>query len=382
MNRRNFLRAAVVAPIAAPAAIAAVTKGYASGGFLSGEGFGVLGEVPSETLLMPRANITTLNINALTLCDHITEALEQIQSAHEESTMTIGGPFDTTWPGYAPSVPFSTDECRCAQCMRTEPEFVDLENEQINAVRELHPLQAITDAPPLAPGLTPFLGRMLPPHDAFPFGSAAIAIGGGLFVSELTKPSRTVIAFTGLIGAGKSEAARYLIERHGFKRGKFAAALKEMMRTYLRYRGVPPDMIERMIEGDLKEVPSPYLNGRTPRHAMQSLGTEWGRDCIHTDLWVDTEMDAQRAAPALVFDDARFLNEAAAVRAAGGALVRIERTGAGSAVGAGHSSEGQNLGETLTIHNDGTLAEFHAAIDQMLVTWSWASAATQQPRSA
>ena len=79
-----------------------------------------------------------------------------------------------------------------------------------------------------------------------------------------------IIGIRGAAGAGKSTAAKHLIERYGFKNGKFSGALKAMLRTFLRYRGVDEETIERMIEGDLKEVPSPHLNGATPRWAMRS----------------------------------------------------------------------------------------------------------------
>jgi hypothetical protein len=187
---------------------------------------------------------------------------------------------------------------------------------------------------------------------------------------------RVIIGFAALANSGKSVAARRLIEQHGFVRGKFAAALKDMLRTFLRHRGADAATIERMIEGDLKERPAALLNGKSPRHAMQTLGTEWGRNCIDSELWVDTEMDAVRGSPAVVFEDVRFPNEVAAIVRAGGFVVRIERPGAGAST-PGHSSETgvADLPASLTIRNDGTLDTFLAAIDQLAVTLSWSAAA-------
>ncbi len=144
----------------------------------------------------------------------------------------------------------------------------------------------------------------------------------------------TIIAFTGYAGAGKSTAANILIE-NGWARGKFAAPLKNMLRSLLRDQGVIPELIEEMIEGRLKESPSPFLNGRTPRHAMQTLGTEWGRTCIDEDLWVDAAMCS--VSGPTVFDDCRFPNEAAAIRAAGGIVVEVRRQSVGPVNG--HVSE-------------------------------------------
>lgn len=184
--------------------------------------------------------------------------------------------------------------------------------------------------------------------------------------------ARQIIGFTGLKGSGKSEAAKHLISL-GFKRGKFAGALKEMIRTLLRYRGCGEGLIERCVEGDLKEVPCAALNGRTPRHAMQTLGTEWGRMCVADGIWVDTEMDFTRALPRLVFDDVRFPNEAEAIRRERGIVVRIERPGIVSGL---HSSEGQDLREDVSILNDGTLAALQFQVDQILRNLSHAMAGT------
>lgn len=66
----------------------------------------------------------------------------------------------------------------------------------------------------------------------------------------------------------------------------------------------------------------------TPRYALQQLGTEWGRDCYH-DIWADLgvrKANAVAATGALpVISDVRFLNEAAAIRAAGGEVWRVFR---------------------------------------------------------
>lgn len=151
---------------------------------------------------------------------------------------------------------------------------------------------------------------------------------------HLGVPDMTIIAFTGYAGAGKSTAANILIE-NGWARGKFAAPLKNMLRSLLRDQGASADLIERMIEGDLKEVRHPMLNGRTPRHAMQTLGTEWGRTCINEDLWVDAAM--RNILGPTVFDDCRFPNEAAAIQSSGGIVVEVRRQGVGPVNG--HVSE-------------------------------------------
>lgn len=135
-----------------------------------------------------------------------------------------------------------------------------------------------------------------------------------------------IIGITGRKGSGKDTAA-FVFEAAGYEKLKFAGALKEMIAALLEYQGVDEDLIFRMLEGDLKEVPTHYLGGRTPRHAMQTLGTEWGRKLMHEDLWVDVTMNAADGHEGVVISDVRFPNEVAAIKDRGGVIYRVERPG-------------------------------------------------------
>lgn len=183
--------------------------------------------------------------------------------------------------------------------------------------------------------------------------------------------SRLILALTGLAGSGKSTAAMHLCDAHGFERVRFAGPLKEMMYAL--------GLSEAEVEGDRKELPCDLLCGKTPRLAMQTIGTEWGRDIIGQDLWIkawQAAVDRLPAAVPIVVDDCRFPNEAAAVRANGGALIKIIRPGAGAGA-AGHSSEGRELGVAMaTVQNDGSVDKFLSRIDQMVRNASWALAGT------
>lgn len=171
---------------------------------------------------------------------------------------------------------------------------------------------------------------------------------------------RLIIAFTGLAGAGKSTAAAYLVKHHRFERVRFAGPLKAMMAAL--------GLSQEQIEGSEKEKPCALLGGKTPRYAMQTIGTEWGRDLIDFDLWIrawQAAVDAKRPEIPVVVDDCRFPNEAAAVRAAGGVLVRIDRPGAGLGA-AGHVSEAHTLPSGWTILNDGSPDNLHSQVDAFL----------------
>lgn len=173
---------------------------------------------------------------------------------------------------------------------------------------------------------------------------------------------RTLVAFTGRAGAGKSTAAFHLVERHGWVRMRFAGPLKSMMAA-LGLSGAE-------IEGDRKEVPSDLLCGKTPRFAMQTIGTEWGRDLIGEDLWIRAWRKAfERTLPGscVVVDDCRFPNEVEAIRSAGGIIVNVDRVGVGARSGmAGHASETHDLPFDLKIQNEGAIESFFTSIETTL----------------
>lgn len=174
-----------------------------------------------------------------------------------------------------------------------------------------------------------------------------------------------LIGLSGAAGSGKSTAAEYLTEEYGYRRLRFAAPLKDAMRRILRAACLDNHTIERMIEGDMKETPHPALMGKTPRHAMQTLGTEWGRNCLHGDFWVNLTQYAIQSMPAgtrIVIEDVRFDNEAAMVRSLGGKIIRMEGRGG---IGGSHPSE-QGVIPDMTCYNGGSLHETHRWFDYAL----------------
>lgn len=139
--------------------------------------------------------------------------------------------------------------------------------------------------------------------------------------STETTPTR-VVGLTGYAGAGKSTAANYLVERHGFTRLSFAGPLKKMLKTLDPILGVSdgePVPLSNLLsetpiangwtENDLKADPE---LGPEYRRLLQVLGT----DCIRAvdpEFWVRAALAQIQPGGSYVFDDVRFPNEAEAI---------------------------------------------------------------------
>lgn len=129
-----------------------------------------------------------------------------------------------------------------------------------------------------------------------------------------------IIGFCGAATAGKTTAANAIVAALGYRKLSFAAPLRAMLRAL----GLTD---EQMAAG--KNVPVPWLGGKTPRELMQTLGTEWGRKQVSERIWLDATRriieELPESVSGVVFDDVRFDNEAAMLRDMGGIIVRIDR---------------------------------------------------------
>jgi hypothetical protein len=128
-----------------------------------------------------------------------------------------------------------------------------------------------------------------------------------------------LVALCGAAGAGKTTTAQLLVKHHGFVRMRFADTLKDMLRVL--------GLTDAQIEGEEKERPCKLLGGLTPRAAMQTLGTEWGRKCIGEDIWCNALAQVLDGTShrKIVIDDCRYSNEVAMIHRRDGVLWRVRR---------------------------------------------------------
>jgi hypothetical protein len=141
-----------------------------------------------------------------------------------------------------------------------------------------------------------------------------------------------IIALTGLAGSGKSTVAEMI----GGPTVAFAEPLKRFCGEVFGFTTEelygPSEARERPSTAFTRPTGEPL----TARFALQTLGTEWGRNC-DPDVWAKAgvacalrlaaiEETAVQPCP-VVITDLRFVNEARLVRKAGGEVWRVDRPG-------------------------------------------------------
>lgn len=156
-----------------------------------------------------------------------------------------------------------------------------------------------------------------------------------------------IIGISGKAGSGKDTAADVLVRDHGFVRIGLADPMKRFAEHLWHFT-------EAQLWGPSQQrnAPDPRYRrangeGLSPRHALQTLGSEWGRDC-DPDVWIRYALmcaerlmssrllhysgeqglvyGSERPIPrGVVIPDVRFANEMKAIRGAGGQVWRVTR---------------------------------------------------------
>lgn len=157
-------------------------------------------------------------------------------------------------------------------------------------------------------------------------------------MSEIISKTSLLVGLTGGKGTGKDTIAEHLVSFYGFDSLAFADPVRAAAAAAF---DVP---ISTFTDVRTKETPMAALCGRSPRHVLQTLGTEWGRNLIRSDIWVLRMQHAltirnYRGCMRTVVTDVRFDEEAEMLRKMGGEIWLVTRPQTEYSTGDTHASE-------------------------------------------
>lgn len=136
---------------------------------------------------------------------------------------------------------------------------------------------------------------------------------------KVREEGNLLIGFSGKKRVGKDTAADHLADRKHYTKIAFADPIKEAAASIFRFN-------DEQLYGDLKETVDPYW-GFAPRWAMQVIGTDLFREQVDEGVWIKSLLRKVLQEKPLYWTicDVRFPNELAAIKAAGGYVVRVKR---------------------------------------------------------
>ena len=172
-----------------------------------------------------------------------------------------------------------------------------------------------------------------------------------------------VIGIAGKARAGKDTAADIIIDAMPYyNKISFADPLKKMLSVGL-------GLTESQLYGSKKEIIDPRY-GKTPRQIMQSIGTEWGRNMICQDIWVNAVKDhienEKNEFSYYIIPDLRYESEAHMIRKMNGLVIHTKRK---DKIKSNHMSEHGIYveGTDLVVENNGTLEHYKSTINDIII---------------
>lgn len=164
-----------------------------------------------------------------------------------------------------------------------------------------------------------------------------------------------IIGITGSARSGKDTAAKFLSETYNYDIKSFAAPIRLFVSNLIGIND--PNIFD-----SIKDKPNILLSNKTPRYAMQTLGTEWGRKMISDTIWIDTCLSNCKNT---IISDVRFDNEAKAILEKGGIIIRIVRPNINISENT-HISE-KGISENYIVHtieNNADLSTFKTKVKE------------------
>lgn len=172
-----------------------------------------------------------------------------------------------------------------------------------------------------------------------------------------------IIGLSGYAQAGKDSVARVLVERHGYRRIAFADKLRDValaVDPWIYDVDLRLSELVDFIGWDDAKTRHPEV-----RRVLQTLGVAV-RDHIDPWAWVKAALNDVDVDEDVVISDVRFRNEAEAITARGGLMVRVHRPDVGpvNAHPSEHDLDGWRF--DYDIANDGTLDTLADVVDVVL----------------
>jgi hypothetical protein len=177
-----------------------------------------------------------------------------------------------------------------------------------------------------------------------------------------------IIGLSGYARTGKDEAAKVLVEEFGFNRVAFADKLRDVLYALNPMVGIEGEpyeggldmvgvqmVIDRYGWNGYKETE----HGNEIRRLLQRLGTEAGRQTLWDSIWVDAAFADLSHDARVVVTDARFENEAKAIKERGGTMWRINRQGVGPVNDHPSETSLDLWAFDMIINNNNTIEAFH-----------------------
>jgi hypothetical protein len=188
-----------------------------------------------------------------------------------------------------------------------------------------------------------------------------------------------IIGFSGYARSGKDSAAQVLVEEYGFRHVSFAKKLKDFLYALdpiVEPLGSGPRLQEVIDQYGWDGVKETRYNDEI-RGLLQRVGTDAGRNHLGDNVWVDAAFADIGEGENVVFTDCRFPNEASAIKARGGQLIRVTREGYGPVNG--HISEVALDGHTFDwyFYNSATKEDF----DMLIRNWAKVEGFPERPLS-
>lgn len=174
-----------------------------------------------------------------------------------------------------------------------------------------------------------------------------------------------IIGITGHARHGKDSTADIIVKRFGFTKYALADVMKDACKVIFKWS-------DARLYGELKDEIDPAF-GISPRHALQSLGTEWGqwelakydtfKETTGRKLWVNALL--ARVSDDAVIADVRFPHEADAIREKGGIIIRVRRM---YPIDTSHESERgiEDIEADYTVNNFGSLADLEWQVYELM----------------